>query len=150
MSRNRYFRGLLGFIAVALVVALAACTSATPAATPTPSGKTPAGPTATAAPAGKAITISLTAQNMAFDKNTITVSAGASVTIDFNNKDTGISHNFALYTDSTATKSIFVGQIIMGPATTQYKFTAPTMPGTYFFRCDVHPTQMTGSFVVTS
>jgi plastocyanin len=45
-------------------------------------------------------------------------------------------------------KPIFVGQIITGPsATIDYKFTAPITPGTYFFRCDVHPS-MNGSFIV--
>ena len=85
---------------------------------------------------------------MAFDQSTITVPAGASVTMNFDNKDSGVPHNFALYTDSSASKSIFVGQIITGPATITYKFTAPTTPGNYFFRCDVHPTAMTGTFVV--
>jgi len=83
---------------------------------------------------------------MSFDKSTITVPAGASVTINFNNKDS-ISHNFALYTNSGAGTAIFVGQIISATTIT-YKFTAPTTPGNYFFRCDVHPTTMTGTFVV--
>lgn len=109
----------------------------TPALTPTPT------PTTTTA---QSITINLTAQNMAFDKSTITVPAGASVTINFTNKDS-IPHNFALYTDSSARTSIFVGQIVSATTVT-YKFTAPTAPGNYFFRCDVHPTTMTGTFVV--
>ncbi len=29
-----------------------------------------------------------------------------------------------------------------------YTFTAHSQPGTYFFRCDVHFTMMTGQFVV--
>ncbi len=74
--------------------------------------------------------------------------AGANVTVHFDNKDSGIPHNFAVYTDSSAANKIFVGNIITGPATMDYKFQAPTTPGTYFFRCDVHPTQMTGKFVV--
>lgn len=96
---------------------------------------------------GQSITINLTAQNLAFDKSTITVPAGVSVTIIFDNKD-NISHNFALYETSSAQKSIFIGQIITA-GTIEYKFTAPATPGTYFFRCDVHPTMMNGSFVVT-
>ncbi len=97
---------------------------------------------------GTPITISLIAQNFAFNPNTITVPAGASVTINFDNKDTA-PHNFALYTNSRATPpAIFQGQTITGPATISYTFTAPTTPGTYFFRCDVHPTIMTGSFIV--
>ena len=80
---------------------------------------------------------------------TITVPAGATVTVMFDNRDAGIPHNFSVYTDRNMTQSIFVGQIISGPATINYTFTAPTTPGTYFFVCDVHPATMTGDFVVT-
>lgn len=97
---------------------------------------------------GSPITINLTAKSMAFDKNTITVSTGAQVTINFDNQDSGIPHNFAVYTNSSASKSIFVGETITGPKKTTYTFTAPTTPGSYFFRCDVHPTTMTGTFTV--
>ncbi|MFB3764781.1 MAG: cupredoxin domain-containing protein [Methanotrichaceae archaeon] len=96
------------------------------------------------------ITLDLIAENLAFDKNTITVPAGAKVTINFNNKDSGVPHNFAAYTDSSATTTIFKGNVITGPAKTTYVFTAPSQAGTYFFRCDIHPTQMTGQFVVES
>jgi len=119
-------------------------TTTTPAPTTSTSTSTP--PVSTTP--GAAVTIDLMAQNMAFDKSTITVTAGASVTINFNNKDGGIPHNFALYMDSTASTPIFVGQTITGPATIVYTFAAPATPGTYFFRCDVHPTQMTGQFIV--
>jgi plastocyanin len=90
----------------------------------------------------------LTAKSMAFNKSAITVSAGAQVTINFDNQDSGIPHNFAAYTDSSASKSIFVGETITGPNQTTYTFTAPATPGSYFFRCDVHPTVMTGTFTV--
>jgi plastocyanin len=103
-------------------------------------------PTPTPTPTGQSVTIDLVAQNMAFNKSTITVPAGASVTMNFDNKDS-IPHNFALYTDSSATTSIFVGTIITSSKTT-YTFTAPSTPGNYFFRCDVHPTSMTGTFIV--
>ncbi len=88
------------------------------------------------------------AQNIAFNMSTITVKAGAPVTVNFNNMDSGIPHNFAVYTNSAATQSIFVGQVVTGPATMTYNFTAPATPGTYFFRCDIHPTIMTGQFIV--
>ena len=115
--------------------------SPTPTSSPTPS------PSATTPP-GAASNIDLTAQNIAFDKTTITVKAGSQVTINFNNKDSGVPHNFALYTDSSAKQNIFRGDIVTGAGTAVYKFTAPSTPGTYFFRCDVHPTQMTGQFIV--
>jgi len=104
--------------------------------------------TATTGAAGQATTVDLTAQNIAFDKSTITVPAGAEVTVNFNNMDDGVPHNFAVYTDSSASQNIFKGDTITGPDTTTYTFTAPSEPGTYFFRCDVHPQQMTGDFIV--
>ncbi|MHB8104157.1 MAG: cupredoxin domain-containing protein [Dehalococcoidales bacterium] len=117
------------------------------AATTTPPTTT-APATTTPTPTQQSVTINLIAQGMAFDQSTITVPAGALVTLIFNNKDSGIPHNFSLYTDSSATKAIFIGQIISGPKTITYTFTAPATRGTYFFRCDVHPASMIGSFVV--
>ncbi len=155
---------LLVFPAILALLVLAACSSTTatttlpatttttpPAttATTTPATTTTIPPTTTATttpPSGQSVTIDLTAQSMAFDKSTITVPAGATVTINFNNMD-NIPHNFALYTDSSASTPIFVGQII-NKRTITYTFTAPATPGNYFFRCDVHPTTMTGTFVV--
>ncbi|WP_158303618.1 PQQ-dependent sugar dehydrogenase [Methanosphaerula palustris] len=99
-------------------------------------------------PASLNTSINLTAQNLAFNQSTITVPAGAQVTVTFNNMDSGMPHNFALYTDSSAATTIFKGSVITGPATTTYTFTAPSTPGTYFFRCDVHPTLMFGQFIV--
>jgi plastocyanin len=85
---------------------------------------------------------------MAFDKKVITVYAGSSVTIYFDNRD-AVSHNFALYVNpSIASPAIFQGQAVTGPGTITYKFTAPLAPGDYFFRCDLHPTIMTGTFTV--
>jgi len=110
---------------------------ATPTPTPTPSSTAPV----------KAVTIDLRAKNIAFDLNTITVPAGADVTINFDNQDT-VPHNFSLYTNSGAATVIFQGQILNGPGKITYKFVAPVQPGTYFFRCDVHPQMMTGSFIV--
>ncbi len=96
-----------------------------------------------------AVTIYLSAQNILFNLSTMTVPAGSEVTVVFENLDSGIPHNFAVYTDSSATTTIFQGVLITGVSTTTYTFSAPITAGSYFFRCDVHPTQMTGTFVVT-
>lgn len=93
-------------------------------------------------------TISLSAKNIAFNLSTITVPAGAQITINFNNEDSGIPHNFAVYETSSASNSIFVGDIITGVSSTTYTFTSPITPGTYWFRCDVHPQQMNGDFII--
>jgi cytochrome c oxidase subunit 2 len=103
---------------------------------------------ASSPPPGSHVMIDLTAQNIAFDTKQITVPAGVEVMISFDNKDNGVPHNFSVYTDATATKAIFTGKIITGPGRITYTFTAPTTPGNYFFRCDVHPTIMTGTFTV--
>jgi plastocyanin len=123
--------------------------TASPSVTASPtvsvSPSTTASPAPSGAPSGP---IDLVAQNIAFNIKTITVKAGSMVTINFNNMDNGIPHNFAAYTDSSASTPIFVGAVINGPSTTTYTFNAPATPGTFFFRCDVHPTIMTGQFIV--
>jgi plastocyanin len=164
----------LALLAVVLMLA-AGCTTPTPPTTPTPTATPTAPPTTapttvptmsmtmtippttvpptqttttTGTPSGS-VTIDLMAKNIAFNKTSITVPAGSKVTVNFDNEDSGIPHNFAVYTNSQATTPIFKGQIITGIAKTTYTFTAPTTPGDYYFRCDVHPTIMYGTFKVT-
>jgi plastocyanin len=103
----------------------------------------------------RTVMVELTAAKMAFDQSSITVPAGASVVVNFHNRETpgssqvtGISHNFAVYDSSAAKEKIFSGEIITGGEDATYKFSAPAIPGTYFFRCDVHPSAMTGTFIV--
>ena len=92
--------------------------------------------------------VPLTAKNLAFSPKQLTVPAGGQVSVKFTNSDAGIPHNFAVYQDQSATKEIFKGEAFPGPATKDMQFKAPP-PGSYFFRCDIHPTQMTGTLVVT-
>jgi plastocyanin len=128
-------RSVLALAALVMLVAfVVGCASTT---TPTP-GPTTGGDT-----------ITVTAAGMAFDTSTITVSAGAKVTITFVNNDGGVPHNIAFYTSPSATTVIYKGARTTGVSTVTYTFDAPTTPGTYFFRCDVHPSTMTGEFIVT-
>jgi len=99
-------------------------------------------------PGQQVANVDLTAHNMAFSTRVMTVQAGTRVVVRFTNQD-AVPHNFAVYTDSSAQKVIFRGQTVTGPnASATYQFDAPAQPGTYFFRCDVHPAQMTGQFIV--
>ncbi len=100
-----------------------------------------------AAAAAKSVTISLVARDMAFSMERISVPAGARVSIEFENRDDGVPHNFALYENESAEDPIFIGDIVTGPASITYAFQAPTSSGDFFFRCDVHPTLMRGRFV---
>jgi hypothetical protein len=101
-------------------------------------GCTPAGPTA----------VTLIAQNIKFDKRSIVACAGQPVTVTVDNRDAGTLHNVAFYTNRSAAQIIHKGEIFPGPAIKEERFTAPGTPGSYFFRCDVHPDTMTGTFSV--
>ncbi|MDQ3992000.1 MAG: cupredoxin domain-containing protein [Actinomycetota bacterium] len=78
-----------------------------------------------------------------FDRQQLTLPANAEATITFHNEDPGVPHNVAIYTDETAAEAVFTGDIVTGEDTIDYTFEAPDR-GQYFFRCDVHPTTMTG------
>jgi plastocyanin/predicted small secreted protein len=105
---------------------------------------------------GPVVTLDLIAKKMAFNTSTISVPAGAQVVIRFQNQEAsgssqvaGIPHNFAVYPSPNSSVSIFSGAIITGGENITYTFAAPASPGTYYFRCDVHPTVMKGQFIVT-
>jgi len=114
------------------------------AASSSSSGSSSSG--STAAPGG-AGPITLVAKNLAYDKRSITAPSGSPVQITLDNQDAGVLHNFSVYTNNRATTKIFVGELATGPAKANYTFPAPAA-GNYFFRCDVHPDQMTGTFSV--
>lgn len=105
--------------------------------------KPPAGPPAAGAPA-------VIAANTAFEPTTVKLTPVAGkVTIHFDNKDAGVQHNIAVFKGTDATgELLFRGDLVTGPATKEYSFAAPP-PGTYFFHCDVHPTQMKGTITIS-
>ena len=84
--------------------------------------------------------------DQAFVPTSLRLPANEAVVLAFDNEDRGVQHNVAIYTDESAEESVFVGGLIAGPVTTTYHVPALD-PGTYFFRCDVHP-QMNGSMEV--
>ncbi len=116
---------------------------------PTPTGApTVAPPTTTCTKPASGDVIDLVAQGIAFDTGCIQPSANTAWTIHFDNKDTATTHNVSIYPSSTQlTSPIEQGKIITGPATTDYQVPA-LKPGTYYFQCDVHPTQMNGQVTV--
>jgi plastocyanin len=107
--------------------------------------------TTSQASSGQSVTINLAAKSMAFDKSTLSVPAGASVTIVFDNQDAGIPHNVSVYQNMSggATTPVFIGDVIKGPSSITYHFTAPTTQGSYYFVCDIHPQIMNGPFIIT-
>lgn len=100
--------------------------------------------TTSAAPSRPGV-VEVTAKNVQFDASTLTAPSRA-FRLAFHNDDPGIPHNVAIYTDSSASKALFVGDTFDGPKTVVYQVPALSS-GSYFFRCDVHP-QMTGTLEV--
>ena len=85
--------------------------------------------------------------NAVFDTDCLAAPAGRPFTIAFDNMDPGVPHNVSIYTDSSATTALFTGDLVTGPKAVTYDVGA-LKPGTYHFRCDVHPRTMFGTFVV--
>jgi len=93
--------------------------------------------------------VALSAQNTAFSTTSLTLPPGQA-TIDFKNQDT-VPHNVHLFDGPDGNSpSLFVGQIVPPGGSAQYKVTGLAAGKTYFFRCDVHPTQMTGKATVAA
>jgi plastocyanin len=108
---------------------------------------------ATCSPDGTSlqITAPVGAAASGFDMNCLAVKAGQAFSVDFVNNDQNV-HNFAIFTDSTAATRLggapTGGDIVAPGASTTYQVKALDA-GTYFFHCDIHPTTMTGTFIVT-
>ena len=96
-------------------------------------------------PARPSVTVA--SVNSRFEPTALSAPADTAFDLRFENEDSGIPHNVAIYADTTASRSLFVGETFPGPATRVHRVSA-IPAGTYFFRCDVHPATMTGSLEV--
>lgn len=85
-----------------------------------------------------------------FNTEELSVQEGE-VTIRATNEDDAIQHNFAVYQSRQGAEgggeAIAATEVCSAPCTQEVSFDTP-QPGQYFFRCDVHPQQMTGTLVV--
>ncbi|SRR6266540_4162123 len=96
----------------------------------------------------KGTVLQISASSSRFNVARLSAPANGPFKIAFTNNDSGLPHNVAIYTDSSASKSLFVGKQFPGRKTVIYGVHG--LPaGTYFFRCDVHPGQMTGTFTAS-
>ena len=90
--------------------------------------------------------VTVVAAGIAFDTDTIELPPDTPTTITMDNQDAGTPHNIAIYTDESLDESLFVGELVTGPASVVYDI--PPLPeGEYYFHCDVHP-NMSGTVVV--
>lgn len=102
------------------------------------------GDQAACAPSGSAL--SVTAEGIKWNTDCLAVAAGEAFSISLDNKDS-VPHNVAILTSHSATDVLFRGELLQGPKKTTYQVPA-LEAGTYVFHCEVHPTQMRGTFVV--
>ena len=87
----------------------------------------------------------ISAKDLKFSTSTLAAPADKPFQIAFDNQESA-PHNVAIYRDPAATDKVFVPDPFSGPAVVTYDVPA-LGPGTYFFRCDVHP-DMSGELSV--
>ncbi|HXF73325.1 MAG TPA: cupredoxin domain-containing protein [Actinomycetota bacterium] len=103
-------------------------------------------------PAGGGVVLSLTAgpgaATQGFAETKLTAPAGQPFTITFDNQDAGVPHDVAIHAaEDFSDQAIAATTPEPGPVTQTLEVPALD-PGTYYFRCDVHPTTMTGRIEV--
>ena len=104
-------------------------------------GPAPSGPAGSGGPGG----ITITAQNITFDKKTLSAPADKPFQIAFDNKDAGTPHDVDILDASQ--KKVFDGKDFPGPATKTYDVPA-LKAGTYKFEYSIHPALMNGELTV--
>ncbi|MBF6599152.1 MAG: cupredoxin domain-containing protein [Dehalococcoidia bacterium] len=105
-------------------------------------GGTP-GAAATSAPGALTIT---TPDDTRYDKTQLNAPAGVELTVTYANKS-AIVHNIHFFQGPDG-KSPTIKATKLGSNDTQTITLGALPPGRYFYRCDAHPTQMTGILVV--
>jgi len=92
--------------------------------------------------------VPLAAHNIAFDP-TFLCAPDRRFVIQFDNQDAGIPHNVSIFSDAAEKHTVLKTPIVSGGEQQAYPI-PPLKPGTYWFRCDVHPSQMQGVMLVVA
>jgi plastocyanin len=128
----------------------------TASATTEPPDDAQASPTAVAAPASTptasapapAAQLTVVAASVRFLQSSLTAPVGL-VTITFDNRDEGISHNLHVFSGSDAFGAEIGSTEIRAGAVQQTLALGELAAGTYFYQCDVHPSRMMGTLTVS-
>jgi plastocyanin len=90
--------------------------------------------------------LELSAANIAFSTDELTGPAGE-ITIEFSNNDS-VPHNVAIYADEAYEEIVFEPDgTVDGGGSTTYEV-GELEPAEYYFRCEVHPTNMEGVLII--
>jgi plastocyanin len=125
-------------LAVALVAAACGGNSDADLSTRPPSTEA-----SSSAGAGESVTI--VGEDIMFDINELTATAGQELEITFDNRDDGVQHN--LHVGDSASGDAMT-EITEGPITQTLEVTFDE-PGEFEYLCDVHPNDMTGTITVS-
>ncbi len=102
--------------------------------------------TSSCSPSGTSL--SITASERKFDKDCLAAPTGQAFTLAFDNKDAGTNHNIVILKSHTDTgQPLFRAPLIQG-AKVETLNVPGLAAGDYAFHCEVHPSAMSGSFVV--
>ncbi|MGH3372837.1 MAG: hypothetical protein ACRDPR_22855, partial [Nocardioidaceae bacterium] len=94
--------------------------------------------------------LEISAETTAFSTPCLVGPAGEGFTVTFDNQDTVNAHNWSLFEDPGYSTPIFPPEAtFVGPAREDYPV-PPLEENQYFFKCDAHPTQMTGVLAVVA
>ena len=95
-------------------------------------------------------TLKITAQGTAWDTEKLVGIVGQELTLTYENKDAGIPHNIHIFKNKDATGDAVVQpEPAPGPETLTLKF-GPLDAGDYYYQCDIHPGQMSGTLSVVA
>lgn len=127
-------------------------TTATTAPSPSPSPVATVSPTAAASPGGATTgELKIAMKDNFFEPDTLTLKVGQKVTITLTNEGK-VPHNMHIApldgNFDAAQGSVLSNPDLTLPGKTGELEWTPQQPGTYKFRCDVHPDQMTGTITV--
>ena len=144
MPRRR-LTPVIGLVAlIAATAGVVACgSSSDKTATSQPGASSPARATT----AGGALNI--TARDFLFDPNKLSAKKGQTIAINFKN-DGSNTHTFTLYTDEDHTKPVANGNsdpVTAGGSKT-LTVSLASDSGDLYYRCEIHPGQMTGEISV--
>lgn len=141
-------------VAIGAVVVAACGSGSGPGWTYAPLGPTPSGgaaQTPAASPAGLLIEVATPPENpLVFVPSTLNAPPATLITVRYTN-NSALEHNINFFSGSDATApSLGATERATGPnAPRSVTFTTPFTAGAYFFHCEVHPTNMTGTLQVS-
>ncbi len=134
----------LAFLALGLALILAAACNGDDGGGTTPAGGETPADGETPAAGGDTAEIQML-PGTTFSTGELSIAAGVDVTITADNTDG--THNFAAYTSDPGEGGELIDQTGICGAPCVDSVTLNLAAGEYFFRCEVHPTIMTGTLI---